>query len=645
MASTTLYPPNVPSYVPAFVYNEACMLTFTLSDINMYVGDVQGIHISIIKQSTGKSVVNKSFNISPEVYCATGIVILNISLEDWPSEYITYDSQGNKVYTLPLSGEFVTTGDDIGWGLGWIYKIQIRFSDLAYDESIGQSAWLNQNANHFSEWSTFCITKAIGYPRWSSFLNNIDYLSSSTLNFIADYSNDDSSEILYSYKLQLWKDEWKDDEEGNSIFDNCYLLEESEEIYTNQYYNPNQIQYNFKTKLENTYFDDEELGNMEYFLIIGYTTLNKYSHSLLSFPLNTAIPYEDSIEKYNYPEGQWWIDVQYSQDAQTPVQVITADIIDTVGNSSFKSDFNNQTFIAQEEEEGRIGLKLYLNDDTPQTDIFIITRADSKDNFQTWTDIKWIFCNDTIINQLPMIFDYTIESGVWYKYSVQTYKYNEEAGMHIRGIMNTMALPVLREFEFAYLIGEGGRQLKLQYNNNMNSYVYNYSDSKTDTIGGKYPFITRNGNMKYRTIPINGLISFNMDEQELFTNDTELYIYPDIITRYQNRHQQYRDYDYIKERDFREKVLAFLQDGKPKLFKSTSEGNLIIRLMQVAAQPNQSLNRMIFSFTSTGHEVADATMENYLKYKFYSTGEDDITLSPQTSEIPAEPDPGQIIEP
>jgi hypothetical protein len=222
-----------------------------------------------------------------------------------------------------------------------------------------------------------------------------------------------------------------------------------------------------------------------------------------------------------------------------------------------------------------------------------------------------------------MIYDYTIESGIWYKYSVQTYRYDDEHGVYVRGVMNTMAMPIIREFEFAYLIGEDGRQLKLKFNNTMNSYVYNFSDGKQDTLGGQYPFISRNGNLKYRTIPINGLISFNMDEQELFITDLELYEYPEVVELYQNRHKKYYYYDYIKERDFREAVLAFLQDGKPKLFKSTTEGNLIIRLMAVSAQPNQTLNRMIYSFTATGHEIADATMENYLKYKFYSTGEEE----------------------
>ena len=72
--------------------------------------------------------------------------------------------------------------------------------------------------------------------------------------------------------------------------------------------------------------------------------------------------------------------------------------------------------------------------------------------------------------------------------------------------------------------------------------------------------------------------------------------------------------DFQKEFKFREKVLEFLQDGKPKLFKSASEGNIIVQIMNVASQPNQTLNRMLYSFTSTANEVAEDSLENYKKY-------------------------------
>ena len=80
----------------------------------------------------------------------------------------------------------------------------------------------------------------------------------------------------------------------------------------------------------------------------------------------------------------------------------------------------SQTSIFQEEEEGRVGLKLYA--ETAETDLTVmIRRSDSRDNFQTWVDIKKIDIIDDV-NAFPIVYDYTIESGIWYKYGIQKYE-------------------------------------------------------------------------------------------------------------------------------------------------------------------------------------------------------------------------------
>ena len=131
------------------------------------------------------------------------------------------------------------------------------------------------------------------------------------------------------------------------------------------------------------------------------------------------------------------------------------------------------------------------------------------------------------------------------------------------------------------------------------------------------------------------MISFNMDDQNTFTSDKELYQYEDIISKYDTRRRDEHlgMYDYKREFDFREKVLAFLQDGKPKLFKSATEGNIIVRLMTVTEQPNQQLNRMIGTFSSQAHEIAEANMANYLKYKFYEVGDWSTNFTVYTTKL------------
>jgi hypothetical protein len=86
------------------------------------------------------------------------------------------------------------------------------------------------------------------------------------------------------------------------------------------------------------------------------------------------------------------------------------------------------------------------------------------------------------------------------------------------------------------------------------------------------------------------------DEDDLFTTD---------------------DYDYdsfTNEREFREKVMEFLYDDSVKLYRSGAEGNIIVKLMDISLTPNETLGRMIYSFSCTAYEVAEATAANYDYY-------------------------------
>jgi hypothetical protein len=75
--------------------------------------------------------------------------------------------------------------------------------------------------------------------------------------------------------------------------------------------------------------------------------------------------------------------------------------------------------------------------------------------------------------------------------------------------------PVLCDFEDAFLY-DGERQLKIRFNPKVSSFKSTVLESKTDTIGGKYPFIFRNGNVEYKEFQISGLLSVMGDENNEF---------------------------------------------------------------------------------------------------------------------------------
>lgn len=580
MASTTLYPPLVDSTSDAFISNGKCRIYYSLSKYSSSAsGSIKSIHISVIRQSSGISAVNKTN--SQTRYRNAGIIILNTS-----------PTPANKkgLYYIDILPEDIAGG----WTEGAIYKIQLRLSSVQYNGTDGMEAWLNINAGYFSEWSTYCTTKAISRPVVNIIPFNYTNIASlgineskfysittSTINFTGIYSNTDMSENLYSYNLKLYDT------------DNT-LIEDSGVIYPGQYENFNKINYIIKRE-----FKDSE----NWKIIFTYTTTNMYSERF-SFNFSVSL-----------------------NDLKNDIKIITIDELGNKPTHSLHID-NNKTeekkvtldsSIAEEEEQGRIALKLYSEekDDKFYGNIYI-RRTDSKTNFERWEDFTIVSVEypGKSLSELDIIYDNTIESGVWYKYGVQTSIYVDGA----RTVLNEIKNPILREFEYNFLIGENGKQLKLPFNSEMNSYAYTLMEGKNDPISGQFPIITRNAKLKYRTFPLSALISFHMDDMRLFLTKEELYKYQEIEKLYAARNTQYY-YDYIQERLFREEVLDFLQDGKPKLFKSNTEGNIIVRLLNVSESPNKTLNRMIGSVSMTAYEIANDSIDNYKKYSFISTME------------------------
>jgi len=116
-----------------------------------------------------------------------------------------------------------------------------------------------------------------------------------------------------------------------------------------------------------------------------------------------------------------------------------------------------------------------------------------------------------------------------------------------------------------------------------------------------------------------------------FANKTELYGGAAALYEQYNADNNVSDYlDIIYEKVFRDKVYDFLYGNNVKLFKSTTEGNILVRLSNVSFQPMDSLGRSIYSFTATATEIDEANLENYIKYGIVSDSIDldMITLAP-----------------
>ena len=192
-------------------------------------------------------------------------------------------------------------------------------------------------------------------------------------------------------------------------------------------------------------------------------------------------------------------------------------------------------------------------------------------------------------------------------------------------------------------------QLRIIFNPSLNEIKYNVSESQQNTIGAKYPFIKRNGANFYRSFPIGGLISSFMDttdwydthyidpedrlyqtqyfdntknEIKAFSSKSEIYgDSKQLYNEYNNKNNITEYNDYIYEREFRKKVYDFLYQHNVKLFRATTEGNILIKLMNIDFQPIETLGRRLYNFSATAIEIDEANISNYDKYGIQIIGD------------------------
>ena len=170
-------------------------------------------------------------------------------------------------------------------------------------------------------------------------------------------------------------------------------------------------------------------------------------------------------------------------------------------------------------------------------------------------------------------------------------------------------------------LSRGDQQLKIKFNPQVSSFKRTVSESLTQTLGSQFPFIKRNAKVNYKEFPISGLLSHFCDEEHLFMPTDELYKYrQDLYERYNEKSWITPYNDFTLERTFREKVMEFLYSNDVKLFRSPSEGNVLVRLMNVTFTPEPALGRMVYSFSATAYEIDDANIDNYSKYKIWDVG-------------------------
>lgn len=571
----SIYPPTLQSTQPAFLATTPDYeIKYTLQKVTS-AETIKHIQIRVVEQRSNSSIVNTS-------KYPDNIIYKNVDLTKEASPY------GIKILISDLRKP---------WSPGVCYKIQLRFGSTNFPSDLSAfAAWKKEQINNqtFSEWSTVMVIKAIAQPE--VYIENAGTLrtdviaskqteASLTPLFVGDYIDNASEEPLEKYKFDLY------DETGKT------LIESSDWI---QAVSGKNCSYRFKTMLTN---------NESYRVYFSIVTRNGY-------------------ETRTYYDFQA-IKVYLESLTDVSIRVDDADVFCR--------------------ENGC--MRIYLTAKSPLTGCYVLTRTSEESNYQVYEDLKYFNYFEEEFSDTLLYIDYIIESGIKYKYAFQ---YQNSQGLRSAPLQEDgMTVPSRSvDFEYSYIYRDGV-QLRLKFNQKLSSFKHTTLASKQDTLGDQFPHLSKNGYAYYAEFPISGLISFQMDEdQTFFTLKTDGYYYnnelvipadkfsvstatrgDESVPSYLPIDSSITDNNIFVERKFREKAEQFLNDFTYKLYKSPTEGNIVIGLINLSMTPNASLGRMIFEFSATAYEVLENTIDGLNEVGIIDVGtfNNEVSTEIQTS--------------
>lgn len=325
----------------------------------------------------------------------------------------------------------------------------------------------------------------------------------------------------------------------------------------------------------------------------------------------------------------------------------------TMNQDSIDIDLDIQLTSKMNIDDGCVQLYLSSTKETGTvvSGSFVLVRASSKDNFGAWDEVyKFAYLNTSVSQDIPMLIweDCTVEQGEEYLYAIQAF--NSRNLYSNRLTAKNGAIKV--DFIDAFLY-DGKRQLKIQFNPKISSLKETVLETKMDTIGSQYPFILRNGYVQYKELAIQGLLSLLSDDSGRFMNCKTCASRDACPSSYKNKRcEKYNQLqenekrlitpsqsnsisegsrsnvsadNIYNERQFKLEVLEWLNNGEPKIFRSPTEGNYIVRIMNTSLTPMDTLSRMLHTFKCSAYQIADWSFKNLVDLKLIELPVDKLT--------------------
>lgn len=698
---STLYPPLIDTFMPAFPNEQNAVVHFTISPYNSSY-EIQYLHITLVNQKTNKNAFASDDDMeTPEgTRLINGVWIIPFSetINGNDNSWLTLDREAN-YYTLYIPPSLLKKNQDNSrkFIVDHYYKVQLRF-DKNLESSDGRSSISSWNSNYltekrafFSEWSSISLIKAI--PTITVHLNNFtmeldDYFKTNPNTSITNINSTFTIPvrtpqympgiipIAGNLTFEGYEDSGLDKKINTEYYQRDIRTTSGQEYLSsyiiNVYDDKNKLikssgkKYVAQAEKTNNFYwlcdlTGAETG-IQYTIELNFTTNNQYEFSkTFNFTL---------VEPYLSYQPTWIFDkveLPYNGQGYAWKRSDSPDIqnIDQATLNTYKSELREDGYLWYEDraekvlvtcEDGWVTFSI-KSPNFESSGFLFVKRASSLDNFQEWELLDCAFIENTA-TQTHTVVDKTVGSLVQYKYSCQF--------LSVKGNWsNTAFTPEIVYPDFHdILLTRGDKQLAIRYNAQIASMTPVVNRVKIDTLGGRYPKFAENAKLHYKQFQLTGLIVAESDYNRKFLNDLdfkdEMAIYDDRMdgkylvrndtiqetgeftvitededgnkesvtyhdgtysqdigaadtktrlhkkyTQINTRHDIYPRDNWWWERKFREEVIEWLNDGEPKLYRSMTEGNLIVMLDSISLTPNAQLGRRIWNFSCTVYEVED----------------------------------------
>lgn len=629
----TLYPPLVETYMPAFLDTaKEAVISFSLSPYNT-PETITKIHVSLVDKATNQSVLKGKVSYSSKNgWCVyQSILIIDVS-----NSKLKYDTQTG-LYSISISinalkNETSSNGRSTlaKFKIDNWYQAQLRLDNSSTAMSKINGQYLLSQREHFSEWSRITLLRAIPQPlfyfaAWDKTIDNT--VTAEGSNPIKQKSSD-GTETRLAY-LQ----------EGIQVYNKGFVpiaasiiwqSKEKTQFPTVEYLD----HYTLKIFAEGSTEDFINTGPIyigdQYFQLSDETQIRDSLYYLAD--MNNAevdTTYIVRIEAVTRNGYEWWDERSFTIAKYTLDPNFEVDWkFDTVILNSYGEDFEKIVT----EEDGFVRGRVISKNSMPPGYLYIY-RSSSVDNYNKNDIIQVTYENGDIDTFFE---DRTVSSLIQYCYKAQ---------YHIK---NSGWSPVRRASLFVYpdfydiLLLRQDKQLAIRYDGKISNLKPVVNRTKIDTLGSKYPRFAENARMNYYQFSITGFITAESDFNRKFLDETDDEFAPTLLAYDENigneylvrndtilssfdnpalqgSHDTYLHNNWYWERTFREKATAWLNDGEPKLFRSMTEGNMIVMLTDVSLSPNETLGRRLYTFSATAYEIGDGnSLEDLHKFGIFT---------------------------